>query len=219
MGEEGDNKAPTVIIETVLVVRPIKVVGLLCGVIAVLLLMLSVAATAWLQADGTREGLWERCTYNKTVPAWLDCDYGLPREWVTACQALCLISLIVCIVAIVFTSIGLRTSNFTIKYKLYWVGLITFFVAVAFELISLVIFPIKFLDEITEREEIHWSFGWAYIVGWAGAVSEFAAGLFLLLDRGAEEILYRERVVQEENKNGAVEAPDKNSIELTPNPV
>ncbi|XP_059157618.1 transmembrane protein 47-like [Physella acuta] len=212
MGAEGGTKPPAVIIETVLVVRPIKVIGLLCGVIAVLLLMLSVAATAWLQADNTREGLWERCSYNRTNPNSLNCEMGLPREWISVCQALCLISLIVCIGAIVVTSIGLRTSNFTIKYKLYFTGLVIFFIAVAFELTSLVIFPIKFLDEITNRDEIHWSFGWAYIVGWAGAVSEFAAGLFLLLDRGAEEVLYRERVIQEENKNG-VEAAEKNSIE------
>ncbi|XP_035824733.1 transmembrane protein 47 [Aplysia californica] len=210
MGADGITKAPTVAIETVLVVRPIKVVGLLCGVLAVLLLMLSVAATAWLQANGSREGLWEKCTYNQTIPDWLECDLGLPRghEWITACQALCLISLIVCILAIVVTSVALRTSNFKIKYKLYWAGLTLFFLAVMFELISLVIFPIKFLDEIQNRDEAQWRFGWAYVIGWAAAVCEFAAGLFLLLDRGAEEILYRERVLHEENKNGIEASED-----------
>ncbi|GFO34451.1 lens fiber membrane intrinsic protein [Plakobranchus ocellatus] len=201
MGADKEGKAPTVYIETLLVVRPIKVIGLMCGIIAVLLLMLSIAATSWLRADDVREGLWERCTYNYTMtePNWLDCELGRATEWMTACQALCLMSLITCVIAIIITSVALRNTNFKIKYKLYWAGLITFLVAVLFELISLIIFPVKFLDDISTREQYHWSFGWAYIVGWVGAVAEFAAGLFLLLDRGAEEIIYRERVLHEEN--------------------
>ncbi|RUS88719.1 hypothetical protein EGW08_003534 [Elysia chlorotica] len=72
MGAEGEGKAPTVYIETLLVVRPIKVVGLMCGIIAVLLLLLSIAATSWLQAERTREGLWEKCVYNVTNSDYLD---------------------------------------------------------------------------------------------------------------------------------------------------
>uniref|UniRef100_A0A0B7AFJ6 MARVEL domain-containing protein n=1 Tax=Arion vulgaris TaxID=1028688 RepID=A0A0B7AFJ6_9EUPU len=212
MGTDGDAKAPTVFIETVLVVRPIKIIGLLIGVTSVLLLTLSIAATAWLHSDGAREGLWERCTYNKTVPQWVDCDGGIPYEWMPVCQSLCLISVIICIIAIIITSAGLRTVNFQAKYKLYWTGLVCFFLAVLLELTSLVIFPIKFLDEMEDKEQTHWSFGWAYIVGWLGGVCEFIAGLFLLLDITAEEIIYREKVVHEDNTNG-LEA-GSNSYEL-----
>ncbi|CAG5125853.1 unnamed protein product [Candidula unifasciata] len=213
MGVARDSKAPTVSIETVLVVRPIKVIGVLFGVVAVLLLSLSLAATAWLHADGAREGLWERCTYNQTVPDWVDCGQALPRDWVTICQSLCLVSLIVCVIAIVVASIGLRTANFQAKYRLYWGGLVCFFIAALIEIISLVIFPIKFLDEIENREQAHWSFGWAYIVGWVGAVTEFIAGLLLLLDRGAEEIVYKENVIQEESKNGIEAGGNKEAVE------
>ncbi|BFZ23624.1 hypothetical protein BsWGS_26663 [Bradybaena similaris] len=213
MGVAGESKAPTVFIETVLVVRPIKVIGVLCGVIALLLLSLSVAATSWLYADGAREGLWERCTYNLTVPDWVDCGQALPRDWVVICQSLCLVSMIICLIAVVLVSVGLRTVNFQAKYKLYWVGLVSFFIAALVEIVSLVIFPIKFLDEIENREQAHWSFGWAYIVGWVGAVIEFLAGLLLLLDRGAEEIIYREKVVQAETKNGIEAAGNKDVAE------
>lgn len=201
MGAEGEGKAPTVYIETLLVVRPIKVVGLMCGIIAVLLLMLSIAATSWLHAERTREGLWERCVYNVTNSDYLDeCKLAdNSRDWVVACQALCLMSLITCIIAIIITSLALTNTNFKVKYKLYWAGLVAFLIAVLFELVSLIIFPVKFLDEISSRDETTWRFGWAYIVGWIGAVAEFAAGLFLLLDKGAEEIIYRERVLHEEN--------------------
>ncbi|KAH9504443.1 hypothetical protein Btru_063644 [Bulinus truncatus] len=77
---------------------------------------------------------------------------------------------------------------------------------VAFELISLVIFPIKFLNEMSSSIEGHWSFGWAYIVGWAGAVSEFAVGLFLLLDKGADELILRQKHVADDIKPNAEEA-------------
>lgn len=42
---------------------------------------------------------------------------------------------------------------------------------------------------------------------------EFLAGLLLLLDRGAEEIKYREKVVQEETKNGIEAAGNKDVAE------
>ncbi|KAK0061481.1 transmembrane protein 47 [Biomphalaria pfeifferi] len=215
MGAEDEDKPKAVVIEKVVIVRPLKVLGLLCGVLAVLLLMISVAATSWLKAEDVLEGLWEKCVYNRSTPDWVECDNSMPREWVTICQALCIISLIVCMAAIAITSVGLKTTNFILKYKMYWIGLIIFFAAAAFELISLVIFPIKFLSEMLTRSEIHWSFGWAYIVGWAGAVCEFTAGLFLLLDKGAEEVIFREKSVQEEKKNGVEGIPDKAFSEET----
>ncbi|KAH9496531.1 hypothetical protein Btru_043286 [Bulinus truncatus] len=206
MVEEVEIKSSSVVTETLVVVRPIKIVGLLCGVLAVVLLMLSAAATSWLKTEGVIEGLWTKCVYNLTDPDVVDCYSDSQRDWVTICQALCIISLIVCLAAIVVTSVGLKTSNFRIKYKLYWIGLIIFFAAVAFELISLVIFPIKFLNEMSSSIEGHWSFGWAYIVGWAGAVSEFAAGLFLLLDKGADELILRQKHVADDVKPNAEEA-------------
>lgn len=59
-------------------------------------------------------------------------------DWMLVCQSLCLVSMIICLVAVVVASVGLRTSNFQAKYKLYWVGLVCFFSAGKF-----VFFPIK----------------------------------------------------------------------------
>jgi hypothetical protein len=96
---------------------------------------------------------------------------------------------------------AVNNMDFKMKYKLYWGGISLFFLAVAFQVISLVIFPLKFLEENeAAQDESDWSFGWAYIVGWAAAGLQFIAGLFFLLDRGAEELVERERVEQEDEE-------------------
>lgn len=193
------SKAPKVYIETVLVVRPIKVIATILGVLAAIFILVSTAASAWLISRGAREGIWERCVFRSQAAnqtRLMDCGHELLTDWVKAPQTLSIISLLVCVGAVVATSVALRTFNLKLKYRLYWVALIGFFIAVGFELISLVAFPIKFLQEISdkERQGTDWSFGWAYIIGWAGAICEFTSGLFLLLDRGADEAIFRENV-------------------------
>lgn len=63
---------------------------------------------------------------------------------------------------------------------------------VGIELMSLLAFPIKFLEEISEQAEVHWHFGWGYWVGWASAIFIFVSGLLLVIDKDAEELVYRE---------------------------
>uniref|UniRef100_A0A914WQM8 Uncharacterized protein n=1 Tax=Plectus sambesii TaxID=2011161 RepID=A0A914WQM8_9BILA len=54
--------APTTTIETVTVVRPLKVISLICLVLALLLLIVCLATTYWLKTGGFRTGLFEECT-------------------------------------------------------------------------------------------------------------------------------------------------------------
>jgi len=194
------DKAPKVCIETVLIVRPIKVIACVIGFVGALFILCSTAASAWLISDDAREGIWERCVFlqtNATVEE-MDCGFKLLSEWVKAPQTLSLISLFVCVFGVIIITVALRSSSVSLKPKLYWVAIIAFLVAVGFELISLVAYPIKFLQEVgdDQRENGDWKFGWSYIVGWAGALCEFAAGIFLLCDRTADEVIYRE-VVEE----------------------
>jgi len=191
------DKAPKVCIETVVIVRPIKVIACLTGFVAAICILCSTVASAWLVSHEAREGIWERCVFthlNETSE--MDCGFKLWSEWVKAPQTMSLISLFVCVFGVVVITVALRSSNITIKPKLYWVAIIAFLVAVGFELISLVAYPIKFLQEVSdnERESSEWRFGWSYIVGWAGAICEFSAGIFLLCDRRADEVVYRETV-------------------------
>jgi len=198
MGEDGKEpltKAPTVYIETVLITRPIKVLGVVLGAFGILLLAVSTGASAWLDNNAGREGLWTRCKYeDEEVKFNLTCGWKLIQEWGATPQALTLLSVIGSIVGVACASHALNTTEYKLKYRLYWVALIAFFLAVGVEVLALVYIPIKFIEDIYDFEEKTWNFGWAYIMGWAGAILEFCAGLFLLIDRGAEEVVYRERV-------------------------
>lgn len=48
-------------IETVHIVRPLKVFAFICGLIVVLLMILSILSSSWLVAQKYRQGLWEQC--------------------------------------------------------------------------------------------------------------------------------------------------------------
>ncbi|KAL8609981.1 hypothetical protein ACOMHN_029474 [Nucella lapillus] len=191
-GDRENGAAPTTTIETLVIVRPLKVIAVILAALAMLLILLSVAATTWLEANTVRQGLWEKCRYRDNHTDTLDCDLALRTAWLQVCRSLCLLAMILIFFGIVVTSAGLRTANFRNKSRYYLVGMILWFLADALELSSLVTYPIKFLDNITEHSELHWQFGWAYGVGWGGAIFVFLAGLLLLIDKGSEEVVYRE---------------------------
>ncbi|KAK6176312.1 hypothetical protein SNE40_014617 [Patella caerulea] len=185
--------APTVAIETVIIVRPLKVIAVLCGCVALFLMMLSIAATTWLEADGRREGLWELCRRTDTDGMEIECIKNQPRAWIEACRALCLMALAVCLCAVIVACVGLKTERFRWKYHYYKAAMIIMFIAVTLQAISLIIFPVKFLEEITQKEEVRWEFGWAYGIGWGSAIFMLGASILLLIDRDNEEVMYREK--------------------------
>jgi hypothetical protein len=41
-----------------------QVIALVCGIIAVILLIVAIAANSWIEAVDYRQGLWQICTYN-----------------------------------------------------------------------------------------------------------------------------------------------------------
>ena len=53
---------------------------MLCGCISIMLLMLSIAATTWLEADGRREGLWELCMWRDSKGVEVDCQRNNPKS-------------------------------------------------------------------------------------------------------------------------------------------
>jgi len=83
--------APTTAIETVLVVRPLKVTAFSCGFVSAFLLILSISTSAWLTTDDIRRGLWSVCdiqpnnTINCTaINLKVDCANGfIQSKWKT----------------------------------------------------------------------------------------------------------------------------------------
>ncbi|PVD36792.1 hypothetical protein C0Q70_03782 [Pomacea canaliculata] len=100
--------------------------------------------------------------------------------------------MVLCLTGIIVTSAGLRSVNAQRRPRCYMAAMVIWFVSVGIELMSLLAFPIKFLEEISEQAEVHWHFGWGYWVGWASAIFIFVSGLLLVIDKDAEELVYRE---------------------------
>lgn len=194
--------APTTTIETVTVVRPLKVIAFICGLIVILLMILCLASSNWLTAEKFRQGLWEQCIDDDSplpLPFNIEkkpgCYPARSVSYIQGAAALCVITLIFDIGATVMTGCGLCSKDPIRKYKLYRYALYVMVGALLSILIALVIYPACFAAEIEESNRQVWEFGWAYGVGWGAAIFLFGAILLLLCDKETDEIYYKERTV------------------------
>ena len=62
--------------------------------------------------------------------------------------------------------------------------------------ISLIVFPVMFMQEIDDRGKPEWYFGWAYGIAWGAAIFLVGAAVLLLIDKETDEIYYREKTYQ-----------------------
>lgn len=199
--------APTTTIETVTIVRPLKVIAFICGLIVLLLMILCLASPDWLLADRFRQGLWVHCI---SQDAPLPLPFNLTERggcfsvrsvgYIQASAALCLLCLFIDLGATVMTGCGLYSKDPVLKYKLYHYALYTMILALVILLIALIVYPSCFAQEIASGNRKVWEFGWAYGVGWGAAIFLFGAVVLLLCDKESEEIYYKERTIVHDNK-------------------
>jgi len=193
--------APTTTIETVTIVRPLKVIAFICGIIVIFLMTLCLASSNWLTAEKFRQGLWEFCIDEdapKPLPFNIDegpgCYSGRSVGYIRVAAVLSVITLLADIVATIMTGFGLCSKDPNKKYTLYRFSLHVMVGALISILIALVIYPAFFAAEIEDSNRPLWEFGWAYGVGWGAAIFLFGAILLLLCDKETEEIYYKESV-------------------------
>uniref|UniRef100_T1JJY3 Uncharacterized protein n=1 Tax=Strigamia maritima TaxID=126957 RepID=T1JJY3_STRMM len=198
--------APTTTIETVTIVRPLKVIAFICGLIVILLMILCLASSYWLTADRFRQGLWEHCVdeYAPTpLPFNITDDPGCYRArsmgYIQAAAALCVICLLSDVFATFITGFGLCSKDPQRKYLFYRIAVYVMVFALICVLIALVIYPACFAAEIDYGNRQLWEFGWAYGVGWGAAIFLFGAIVLLLCDKETDEIYYKERTIIHEN--------------------
>ncbi|KAI1309423.1 Transmembrane protein 47 [Halotydeus destructor] len=194
--------APTSTIETVTIVRPLKVIAFICGIIVIFLMVLCLASSNWLTAEKFRQGLWEFCVEEdapRPLPFDLNVDPGCfpgrDAGYIRFCGYLCVIGLLCDLCATVMTGFGLCSKDPSKKYTLYRFALYVMVAALVSILIALVIYPAQFAAEIDFSNRLVWEFGWAYGVGWGAAIFLFGAILLLLCDKETEEIYYKERTI------------------------
>lgn len=203
--------APTMQIETVLIIRPLKVTAFVCGLVATILLMVCIACTAWLQTENTRQGLWSKCVnvqrmYEDVLRDEIDCQDTEQQDWLLACAALCIIGAILCLIATVFNAIGLANKSVLWKFKYYRVAMYLMFLSAINLIIALIVFPVMFLEEREQRINTKWYFGWGYGVAWGATIFILGAAILLLVDKESEEIFYREKTCYQHQEDEEEEA-------------
>ncbi|XP_005800400.1 lens fiber membrane intrinsic protein-like [Xiphophorus maculatus] len=148
--------------------------GTLCGVAALVLLIVSTATDFWMQyrysGSSANQGLWRFCINHKchahtiTVAFW------------DATRAFMLLAVLSCFAG---TVLGLSaftngTKNRRVRtggIALVLSGFLALLALAVYTGVTVTFFGKRFLD---------WRFSWSYIIGWVAVILAFAAGVFQL---------------------------------------
>uniref|UniRef100_A0A2P2I644 Transmembrane protein 47-like n=1 Tax=Hirondellea gigas TaxID=1518452 RepID=A0A2P2I644_9CRUS len=204
--------SPTATIETISIVRPLKVIALLCGAITTFLMLLALWSSDWLLAVGWRQGLFQHCI-EKGAPTPLPfkiqqeghgCFPARNQLYIMVSAALCIICLVLSFLATVLTGFGLNSKDTNTKARYYKAAVCVMTLALISVLVALILYPVFFSHELELGNRELWEFGWAYGVGWGAAIFLFGGVVLLLCDQEEEEIYYKERtIIHAENDSRA----------------
>ncbi|XP_067682485.1 p53 apoptosis effector related to PMP-22-like isoform X2 [Haliotis asinina] len=169
--------------------RPIKLLAVIFTGIALLLLIIGVAAADWVDVkftavkDGWQSwGLWEHCyVITSSLTACVK------KDWMSACAALTLLALIGSVGALGLGICGLCTH----KRLLYIIAGVLTALGALFILISVIIFPVKFSEDITNahRSDLErWDIDWTYGVTLGGLFFLVGAAIFFFLKQENQEV-------------------------------
>lgn len=99
-------------------------------------MILALASTDWLMAEGWRQGLFVHCIEEDVVPPLPfnlqdppGCYSSRDVFYIKATAALCILTLVADAVATLLTGSGLRTQDHNMKYKFYRIAVIIMSIA------------------------------------------------------------------------------------------
>ncbi|MCP9261825.1 Transmembrane protein 47 [Dirofilaria immitis] len=189
-------------IETVTVVRPLKIIALVCLLVAFVLLILCLSTTWWLRSGGFRTGLWLECTApDQTQSAVAG---GPPRKvpkihrhaaYIKLVAAFLITAAILTFFTFFLNIFGLRTQDLHWKYVFYKFATYISLLGVFLELVSLIVFPVCFYVEMKNFGYRNWEFDWSYGVAWGATLFAFGASLLLICDKEHEEVYFKEKTI------------------------
>ncbi|KAL7072910.1 hypothetical protein ACQ4LE_007813 [Meloidogyne hapla] len=197
--------AQTTTVETVTVVRPLKVISLVCLCLSLFLLCVSLLSTFWLKTYSFHTGLFQECT-ERTASTPTNPVPNAPPEgqcqpparntvFVRIASVLLIISAACNLFAIFVNTAALRSNDLHRKYVFYKSATWLSFIAVFSELATLVGFPICFYLSINSYGLRNWEFDWSYGVAWGSLLFIFGALLLLICDKEHEEVYYKEKTI------------------------
>jgi len=199
--------APQVTIETITVTRPLKVIAFTCCFITVILMVAATSTSDWIQGEGWREGLFEKCVMDYAplpLPFGIEAEAGCSKSrgasYIRGCAALVVIGLLFDFFGTFLTGLGLRSTDPNKKYKYYRVAIYALVVALIALTLAAIIYPVQFSKDLANGGERTYELGFGYGATWGSIVLIFASVVLLICDRESEEIFYKERQVEEEEE-------------------
>uniref|UniRef100_A0AC35UEY6 Transmembrane protein 47 n=1 Tax=Rhabditophanes sp. KR3021 TaxID=114890 RepID=A0AC35UEY6_9BILA len=196
--------AQTTTIETITVVRPLKITALICLLISLALLVVALATDYWLRTASFHKGLFRECTDTNDdartrpvsgAPPPGECKKPSGEAYVNAVIALMIIGGIFTIFALVTNILGLKSDDHHRKYVFYKVATSTALFTVLCQIISLILFPACFYVRMSDYNINNWEFDWSYGIAWCSCMFAFGASLLLICDKEHEEVYYKEKTV------------------------
>uniref|UniRef100_A0A8C6S877 Lens intrinsic membrane protein 2.2 n=1 Tax=Neogobius melanostomus TaxID=47308 RepID=A0A8C6S877_9GOBI len=159
--------------------------GSLCGVAALVLLIVTTATDFWMQyrysGSSANQGLWRFCINHKchrhtiAVGEYINNEMFVSAFW-DATRAFMLLSVLSCFAGVV---LGLSAFTSGTKSRRVRTGGIALILSAFLALLALAIYTGVTVTFFGKRF-LDWRFSWSYIVGWVAIILALAAGIFQL---------------------------------------
>ncbi|XP_077449323.1 transmembrane protein 47-like [Stigmatopora argus] len=167
-------------VNDVYVLRPFKLIALLCVFLALCLDLVALLSPAWVTADHFSLSLWESCSQSGARQpdddvSW-SCFSTLTSDWQIATLVLLMGGAVATLAAFLAGLISLCHGTQRNHYRTVAVFLFT---AVVLQACALVLYPIKFIDG-TVLQTYH-EFNWGYGLGWGATIFMLGGGILFCL--------------------------------------
>lgn len=169
-------------VDEVRVVRPFKLIALICVFVALSLDVVSLLSPAWVTAQRSSLSLWDDC--KQTMAGWY-CESVLHTDWQIATLVLLLAGGSITLIAFLFAVISLCKGAHKRCYRTISVML---FISVVLQVCALILYPIKFIDANTLRT--YHEFNWGYGIAWGGTIFMLGAAILYCLNTDTYEEEY-----------------------------
>ncbi|XP_032993883.1 transmembrane protein 47-like [Lacerta agilis] len=164
--------------------RPFKLIALLCAFIALALDVAALLSPAWVTSERYSRSLWVSCCMQAPDDVW-ECSSTLQTDWQIAALVLILTA-----ATITLLSFLLSLTSFCLgMYKRHYrVVAILLFAAVVLHVCALILYPIKFIDSSMLKS--YHEFNWGYGLGWGSAIFMLGAAILYCLRTDMYEDAY-----------------------------
>ncbi|XP_042335174.1 transmembrane protein 47-like [Sceloporus undulatus] len=168
-GEEEDEE------EEGSLLRPLKLIALLCASLALALDAAALGSPAWVTSQEDSLALWQTCRRHQDGGAW-QCHSALQTDWQIATLVLILTAATITLLSFFMSLISFCLGTYKRYYRVIAVLL---FAAVVLQVCALILYPIKFIDSNQLRS--YHEFSWGYGLGWGSVIFMLGAAILYCL--------------------------------------